>query len=233
MTDLTQLPEAELLRRCLGGDSDAWDVLFDRHYGPATRFVFQLGYNFTEEDVEEICQEVFLTVIKNLHTFQGQSQFQTWLFRIAVNRARDYRQRQNAAKRGGGQKTLSLHPVNDDDLPIDPASPLPTPAQVLENAEAATLMGRALERLGGPCQEIIELRYFADLSYEEISAALQLNAKTVSSRLSKCLDKLEKVARAVWARPDLVSLSPDAAAPPSSPPTSPQYPREKEPSTSV
>ena len=48
--------------------------------------------------------------------------------------------------------------------------------------------------LGGPCREVIELRYFADLSYEEISAELNLNPKTVSSRLSKCLDKLEGVA---------------------------------------
>jgi len=192
--------EAELLARCLKGDGDAWDELFDRHYAPATRFIFQLGSDFSQEDVQEICQEVFLTVIKNLHTFQHQSQFQTWLFRIAANRARDYRQRLHAAKRGGGRTPLSLHGQTDDDLPIDPASPLPTPDAVLQNAEQAALIGEALERLAGPCQEIIELRYFGDLSYEEISAALQLNPKTVSSRLSKCLDKLENVVRGLFAK---------------------------------
>ena len=46
-----------------------------------------------------------------------------------------------------------------------------------------------------PCREIIELRYFGDLGYEEISELLQLNPKTVSSRLSKCLDKLEEVVK--------------------------------------
>ena len=192
--------EAQLLSRCLQGKEEAWDELFDRHYVPATRFVFQLGYDFTPEDVEEIAQEVFLTVIKSLHTFQGQSQFQTWLFRIAANRARDYRQRQNAAKRGGGRQPLSLHADADDERPIDPASPLPSPDEVLRDAEQAALIGQALEQLGGPCQEIIELRYFADLSYGEISASLQLNPKTVSSRLSKCLDKLEGVARTLFAR---------------------------------
>ncbi len=192
--------EARLLSRCLQGDEDAWDELFERHYVPATRFIFQLGHDFTAEDVEEICQEVFVTVVRSLHTFQGQSQFQTWLFRIAANRARDYRQRLHAAKRGGGIKPLSLHAENDDDLPIDPASPLPSPDQVLHNSEQAALIGDALERLGGPCQEIIELRYFADLAYDEISAALQLNPKTVSSRLSKCLDKLENLTRILFAR---------------------------------
>ena len=62
------------------------------------------------------------------------------------------------------------------------------------------MLFRSLEQLGGPCQEVIELRYFADLSYEEISSALQLNPKTVSSRLSKCLDKLEAATRTLLAR---------------------------------
>jgi RNA polymerase sigma-70 factor, ECF subfamily len=193
--------EGELLTRCLAGEAEAWDALFDLHYGAAARFVFQLAPDFTREDVEEVCQEVFLTVIKNLHTFQGHSQFQTWLFRIAANKARDYRQRLRAAKRGGGSVPLSLHQDPHSDLPpVDPPSPQPGPDLALLNAEQIVLVGHALEQLGDPCQEILELRYFADLSYEEIAHSLQLNPKTVSSRLSKCLDKLEIVTRRLMAR---------------------------------
>jgi len=195
--------ESELLARCQAGDAGAWDELFDLHYAPAGRFVFQLGYDLTREDVEEICQETFLMVIKSLHTFQGHSRFQTWLFRIAANKARDYRQRQQAAKRGGGQIILSLHPEGpDSSYAIDPPSPLPGPDLSLVNREQISLVGRALEILGGPCQEILELRYFADLSYEEIAGSLELNPKTVSSRLSKCLDKLESLARTLLATDD-------------------------------
>jgi RNA polymerase sigma-70 factor (ECF subfamily) len=68
------------------------------------------------------------------------------------------------------------------------------------NAEHAALVHRAVSQLGEPCHEIIQLRYFADLSYDEISRALQLNPKTVSSRLSKCLDRLEGIARQLLAR---------------------------------
>ena len=190
--------ESQLLARCQRGDADAWDALFDAHYAAAGRFVFQVSSSFTSEDVEEICQETFLTVIKSLGTFQGHCQFQTWLFRIAANKAHDYIQRQRAAKRGGGQKTLSLNaPLNGDDpdgFTLDPPSRAPGPDGALMHAEDAGLINRALEELGGPCQEVIELRYFADLSYEEISAELKLNPKTVSSRLSKCLDKLETTA---------------------------------------
>ncbi|MEY2408549.1 MAG: polymerase sigma-70 factor, subfamily [Verrucomicrobiota bacterium] len=192
--------ETELIQRCCRGESDAWETLFDIHYAPASRFVFQLGSDFTREDVEEICQEVFLTVIKNIHTFLGQSQFQTWLFRVAANKARDYRQKQHAAKRGGGQTLIPLVTAPPDDsentFTVDPPSPLPGPDLALLQSEKIALVGQALEDLGGPCQAIIELRYFADLSYEEIAASLALNPKTVSSRLSKCLDKLEAAARA-------------------------------------
>src|SRR5262249_23180536 len=100
--------ETELLARCRRGDAAAWDELFNLHYAPAARFIFQLAHDFTREDAEEICQEVFLSVIKNIDSFHGRSQFQTWLFRIATNKARDYRERRNAAKRGGGQTTISL-----------------------------------------------------------------------------------------------------------------------------
>ncbi len=193
--------EAELLARCRRGEAGAWDELFDRHYAAAGRFVFQLGHDFSREDVEEICQEAFLSVIRNLESFHGGSQFQTWLFRIAANKARDYRERQRAAKRGGGQVPLSLQAEDPESgLAIDPPGDAPAPDLALMNAEQAALVHQALDQLDEPCREIIQLRYFGDLSYEEISRSLDLNPKTVSSRLSKCLDRLEEIARKIFAR---------------------------------
>jgi len=193
--------EAQLLARCRRGDPNAWDDLFDRHYAAAGRFIFQLGSDFTPEDVEEICQEVFLSVIKNLNSFNGESQFQTWLFRIAANKGRDYRERQHAAKRGGGQTPVSLHAEDPETgLTIDPPSHAPAPDAELLNAEKVELVRAALDQVGEPCREIIELRYFGDLSYDELSRALALNPKTVSSRLSKCLDRLEEIVRKVFSR---------------------------------
>lgn len=193
--------EAALLARCRRGEADAWDELFDLHYAAAGRFIFQLASDFTREDAEEICQEVFLSVIKNLDAFHGESRFQTWLFRIATNKARDYREKRMAAKRGGGQATLSLQAEDPETgLAPDPPGNAPGPDELLMNAEQMAGMREALDRLGEPCREIIELRYFGDLSYDEISATLKLNPKTVSSRLSKCLDRLEEIAREVFAR---------------------------------
>ncbi len=197
---MTQDPEAELLTRCRRGDAAAWDELFDQHYAPALRFIYQLGHDFTPEDAEEICQDAFLSVIRNLGSFHGESRFQTWLFRIAGNKARDYHERQMAAKRGGGQKPVSLQAEDPETgLTLDPPTAAPAPDLALLNSEQQGLVHQALRRLGEPCREIIELRYFGDLAYEEISRSLGLNAKTVSSRLSKCLDRLEEIAKKIFA----------------------------------
>jgi RNA polymerase sigma-70 factor (ECF subfamily) len=193
--------EAALLARCRRGEADAWDELFDIHYAAAGRFIFQLGPDFTREDAEEICQEVFLSVIKSLGSFHGESRFQTWLFRIAANQARDYREKRNAAKRGGGQTTVSLQAEDPETgLALDPPADAPGPDQWAMNAEQMAGVRAALDHVGEPCREIIELRYFGDLSYEELSTTLKLNPKTVSSRLSKCLDRLEEIAQVIFAR---------------------------------
>ena len=193
---MNSVPEADLIAWCRRGEARAWDELFDRHYAVAARFVFQLAPDFSREDVEEICQETFLSVIKNLESFNGRCRFQTWLFRIAANKARDYRAHQRAVKRGGGQSIVSLQAENlDDGLVIDPPSPTPGADLVLMSVERMAGLRQALDQLGNPCQEIIELRYFGDLSYEEIGQSLSLNVKTVSSRLSKCLARLQEIVR--------------------------------------
>ena len=193
--------ERELIQRCQAGEADAWDELFAEHYAAVGRYVFQLSSTFTREDCDEVCQEVFLSVVKNLDRFGGKSRLQTWLFRIAANKARDYRAKQVAAKRGGGQVPLSLQAEDGEgNRLIDPASTLPTPDGEMIRDEKWRLVGEALHELGGPCQEILELRYFGDLNYQQISTELDLNEKTVSSRLSKCRGKLETVLRRIFSR---------------------------------
>jgi RNA polymerase sigma-70 factor (ECF subfamily) len=77
---------------------------------------------------------------------------------------------------------------------------LPTPDENLINAEQMAFVRESLDLLEEPCREIVEMRYLGDLSYEELGATLKLNPKTVSSRLSRCLDRLEEIARKTFLR---------------------------------
>src|SRR5437763_8745887 len=101
--------DADLIARCRGGEADAWDALFDKYYAVVARFVFQLSADFNHEDTEEICQETFVSVVRNLASFQAKSSFQTWLLRIASNKAMDFRAKARAAKRGGTVTHVSLN----------------------------------------------------------------------------------------------------------------------------
>lgn len=191
--------DAPLIEKCRTGNRDAWDSLFDKYYQVAARFVFQLSGEFSHEDTEEICQETFLAVVRNLSSFQGRSSFQTWLLRIAANKAMDFREKSRAAKRGGSAMHLSLdQSANETDPAVDPPSQNPGPDRLMQIAETSQLIRKSLDRLGDSCREIIELRYFGDLSYGEIAAELRLNPKTVSSRLSKCLDRLASIAKEIF-----------------------------------
>ena len=195
--------ETSLLTRCRLGEGEAWETLFESYYAPACRFISQVDPIFTPEDVEEIAQETFVAVVRGLKEFKSSSQFLTWLYRIAMNKARDHRDKRLASKRGGGQITLSLDAPKPDSSTsrgdaspaITPPCPLPTPDQTLIRSEHMALIRQGLDQLGDPCRDILELRYFADLSYEEIGLALALNEKTVSSRLSRCLDTLGNTVR--------------------------------------
>jgi RNA polymerase sigma-70 factor (ECF subfamily) len=190
--------DAQIIARCCAGNAAAWDALFDKYYATVARFVFQLSGDFSHEDTEEICQETFLSVVRNLSSFQGRSSFQTWLLRIAANKAMDYREKTRAAKRGGTAVHVPIDAgQTDNEPPIDPPCSNPGPDALLQIAETSRLVRQSLDRLGDPCREIIELRYFGELSYDEIASELRLNPKTVSSRLSKCLDRLLNIAKEI------------------------------------
>jgi RNA polymerase sigma-70 factor (ECF subfamily) len=183
--------EKSLLGRCGAGDPDAWDAFFDEHQGAVGRFLFQVMPDGTTEDVEEVCQDTFLAAIRGVRSFNGRSRVQTWLFRIAANKARDFRDHRLAVKRGGGHAILSLDREDPTSgrKPDAPATSR-TPDEALLTTEAMAEVRRALDQLDTRCREILELRYFGDLDYASIGSLLHLNSKTVSSRLSRCLDRL-------------------------------------------
>ena len=134
-------------------------------------------------------------MVQNLRSFQGRSGLKTWIFQIALHRYRDWLDQVMAAKRGSGRMNVSLDAEDPETGLSRQVADVRTanPGSSLLEGEKRSEVVAALEQLGGDCEQIIRLRYFGDLSYDEISVQLRLNVKTVSSRLSKCLVKLREI----------------------------------------
>lgn len=187
--------ELEWMARCRAGEAAAWERFFDEFEGVVGRYVAQLIPDANLEDIEEVRQDTFLAAIRAVDSFAGRSRVQTWLLRIAGNKARDFRDRRLAAKRGGGQRPIPLESLGAGDGRAGDRGWTDIKGgegadAILMRTEAMEAVRRAMDRLGEPCREMLELRYFGDLDYESIGHLVGVRTKTVSSRLSRCLDRL-------------------------------------------
>src|SRR5438046_10694299 len=105
---------------------------------------------------------------------------------------------QGRAEKAGGNVVQPSRAGARESGEIGPPSSCPGSDTAVVNAETSRLIRQSLDQLEDPCREIIELRYYGELSYGEIAAELRLNPKTVSSRLSKCLDRLCVIAKKIF-----------------------------------
>jgi RNA polymerase sigma-70 factor (ECF subfamily) len=169
--------DPELLHRAQAGEEAAFGALMKSHYEPVFRLVYSIVRN--EHDARDVCQEVWLTVWKQLAGFRGDAKFTTWLHPIAVRRAVDHlRKRRRWFDRflpfATGDETVEAVP--------EPASPSDLRADT-EQADRATLLRRAIDALPPKLRAVLALREIQGLSYEEIARATGIPAGTVMSRL--------------------------------------------------
>jgi RNA polymerase sigma-70 factor, ECF subfamily len=176
--------EATLVQRCAAGDESASAELVAEHQ----RTVVQLATNLLgdREEALDLSQEVFLRVFRTIHRFRGQSSLRTWIYRIAVNQARN-RHRFWRRRHRADQVSLDQHVAAHGDV----FSGLgPTPERVLAQKELAVRLRDALNRLPFDQRTAIVLREVDGLSYEEIAYSLGLAVGTVKSRLTRARQAL-------------------------------------------
>jgi RNA polymerase sigma-70 factor (ECF subfamily) len=169
--------DPDVLRRAQTGDEAAFGVLMRTHYEPIFRLVYAIIRN--EADARDVCQEVWLTVWKQLPGFRGDAKFTTWLHPIATHRALDHlRKRRRWFDRflpfSTGDDTVESvpEPVTTDDA-----------RQQTEGNERTAQLKRALDSLPPKHRAVLALREIQGLSYEEIASATGIPAGTVMSRL--------------------------------------------------
>jgi RNA polymerase sigma-70 factor (ECF subfamily) len=141
-----------------------------------------------QDDAEDMTQESFLKAWRYLSSFQFESAFSTWLYRLATNCCLDLLR---SKKR---RPTVSLVSEDDDgeEQSFDPVDPAPQPEEALIRKEEQAQLQEALDSLEDTQRQIITLRVVNDLSYTEIAEILDLKEGTVKSRLSRARENLRK-----------------------------------------
>jgi RNA polymerase sigma-70 factor (ECF subfamily) len=177
-------PDAELMSRWQRGDAAAFSDLVDRWQQPVARFLLRMVGR--PDRVPDLCQEVFLRVLRAAPRYREAGRFSTWLFQIALNVARDDGRR---GKRVPG-------PLPNSDEPDDSSPPL---AELCERRELARAVTVAVAELTPPQREVLALRHDQGLSFEEMAQVLGSPASTLKSRFAAALHRLRvRLAELGW-----------------------------------
>jgi RNA polymerase sigma-70 factor, ECF subfamily len=176
--------ESALIERCVASDEGACAELVAEHQ----RMVVQLAINLLgdRDEALDLSQEVFLRVFRTIHRFRGQSSLRTWIYRIAVNQARN-RHRFWRRRHRDDQVSLDEHVATHGEFLSGGET---TPDRVFAQKELAVRLKKALDHLPFDQRTAIVLREIDGLSYEEIAFSLGVAIGTVKSRLTRARQSL-------------------------------------------
>ena len=182
------LTDQQLIDQTLSGNTDAFGVLVGRHQDRLFNSLVHLMRN--ESDAEDVVQDAFVLALTKLGSFKGNSQFYTWLFRIARNSAIS-RLRKKRPK-VSLDSSLSGSPSGDE-MPLELPGKVAAPSDEMERQERAQGLMDALGRLSPEHREILVLREMDNLDYETIGEMLDLAVETVRSRLHRARSQLREL----------------------------------------
>jgi RNA polymerase sigma-70 factor (ECF subfamily) len=162
----------------------AYEVLYD-DYAPRLGSVIKsyLGY----DDVEDVVQEVFIKVFRNVRKFRGDAKLSTWLYRIAVNVCKD-----TLSKRKRNNEFLTDFLESEDKVSLEPPASTNVFREVMDEMSFEELMN-VVSKLSEDDRLLIKLRDIDDLSYEEIADILDKPVGTVKSRLHYARKRLKEL----------------------------------------
>lgn len=189
-----------LVARVQAGDRGAFDLLVSKYHRKVLRLISRLVRDPAE--VEDIAQETFIKAYRALPQFRAESAFYTWLYRIAVNTAKNYL---SASNRRPIPMSDLMRADDEDDSPsasLEPSVDVHTPDSVLLSREIAKTVEQAMEALPADLRTAVTLREIEGLSYEEIAAAMNCPIGTVRSRIFRARDAIAEKLRPLLDTPD-------------------------------
>jgi len=166
--------DAAAVERCLSGDTAAFETLITRYQRVLGTVAYRMLGN--RDDARDATQAAFVKAYERLDTYDPSFRFFSWIYRILTN------------------ECLNALRARRPEDPVTPDLSLASaPVDGLEAAERRAAVQAALQALSREYREVVVLRHFADLSYDEMAAALGIPAKTVKSRLYSARQQLGRL----------------------------------------
>lgn len=177
--------DAKLVARVQAGDKAAFDLLVLKYQRKILRLLSRMLRD--QSEIEDVMQEAFIKAYRALPQFRGDSAFYTWLYRIAINTARNW-----MASQSRRPSSPSLHQSEDGETfdEIDNLTDNNTPESLLASREIAESVNDSIQALPAELRTAIVLREIEGLSYEEIAQAMECPIGTVRSRIFRAREAI-------------------------------------------
>jgi len=181
--------DLELVRRVQHGDKRAFELLVAKYQRKISRLLSRMIRD--PADMEDIAQEAFIKAYRALPNFRGESAFYTWLYRIAINTAKNH-----YAAQGRRPVAVAADFEEQEDLEDSPLlSETATPDSLYQSKQVGLAVNRAIEKLPEDLRTAIVLRELEGLSYDEIAAAMDCPVGTVRSRIFRAREAIAQELR--------------------------------------
>ncbi len=171
-------------------DEQAYAMLMERYKKPVYHMILKMVRNV--DDAEDLTIEAFAKAFKNLFKFKKDYTFSTWLFRIATNNAIDFIRKKKL-------ETMSLNTSYQDEsgsnITIDVKDKNLDPQEEAIKAQKIELIQLFVTKLPAKYQRLVRLRYFSELSYEEIARELEAPLGTVKAQLHRARELLQDLVK--------------------------------------
>lgn len=178
--------DQQLVKRVQQGDKRAFDLLVLKYQHRIAGLVSRFMYDSAE--VQDVTQEAFIKAYRALPNFRGESQFYTWLYRIAINTAKNYLVARKRRPPSGDIDIDDAIYFEDQNALRDVASP----ERNLMSEQLMDVVNEAIKMLPEDLRTALTLREYDDLSYEEIAEVMECPVGTVRSRIFRAREMVDE-----------------------------------------